>query len=79
MIKDRIIIATLRYPTIKKCEVCDRVKDIYFKAIIKDCENPEFEVGSLNCCKECGQNLNEILENKEKIGETVVKEFNFSK
>lgn len=76
---NKIEIKTLRYPTLKKCEICDRVKDIYFRTTIKDYDTPEFEVGNLNCCKDCGSNLSKILGNKENLGESIVKEFTFNK
>lgn len=77
MKNEKIIITSLRHPTLKKCEVCDRVKDIYFRVVIKDNENPDFEMGNLNCCKDCGTNLNEILGNSEKVGESTIKTFSF--
>lgn len=75
---NNIKIKNVRYPSLKKCGVCERVKDIFFRIIIKDFENEEFEVGNINACKQCGENLNKILGNKEKLGEQVVKEFNFN-
>ncbi len=72
-----IKISTLRYPSLKKCEICERVKDIFFRAVIKDYDNTDFETGTLDCCKECGMNLNKILGNEENLGESIVKEFTF--
>lgn len=79
MENSNIIITTLRYPTLKKCECCDRVKDIYFKGTIKDFETPDFEIGSLCLCRDCGENLNKILGNTENLGQAIVKEFTFNK
>lgn len=75
--KDFIKITILKYPTLKKCECCDRVRDIYFKLSIKDFDDPELITGDLNMCKQCGDNFNSILGNENKLGEKLVKEFTF--
>lgn len=79
MRNNKIEIASLRHPTLKKCEICDRVKDIFFRVVIKDYDNSDFEVGTLNTCKDCGTNLNKILGVEENLGESIVKTFSFSK
>ena len=39
MEKDVIDIKVLRYPKLAKCSSCDRVRDIYYKALIYDVED----------------------------------------
>lgn len=75
--KNYIIISIKKYPTLKKCECCNRVKDIYFIASIMDFEETEKIVGDLDLCKECGSNLNKILGNERPLGEKIIKEFTF--
>ncbi|RUL48795.1 hypothetical protein [Lysinibacillus antri] len=52
---------TLAHTVYKKCECCNRVKDIYFKLSINDAKTGTFLMGDLDLCKSCGQNLGDIL------------------
>lgn len=72
-----IKINILKYPVLKKCECCDRVRDIYYNTEIKDHENEEFIIGNLNLCKQCGDNLNKIMGNEMNLGDKLIKEFTF--
>jgi len=76
---DVIDIKVLRYPKLAKCSSCDRVRDIYYKALIYDVENKKQIVGDLELCKLCGQNLHKAAGNELNPGEEVIKTFNFSK
>ena len=61
-----------------KCDCCRRVQDIYYQVNIKKI-NTNLIQGSLNMCKACGDNLNEILRNENEIGDTIIKKFEFKK
>lgn len=74
---NHINIDILKYPRLQKCNCCNRVKDIFYQAKIKDFENDKFVVGDLDLCKQCGDNLNKIIGNELNLGESVVKEFKF--
>ncbi len=71
-------IKVLRYPKLAKCSSCDRVRDIYYKALIYDVEDKKQIVGDLELCKLCGENLNTAAGNELKPGEEVIKTFNFN-
>lgn len=75
--QESIKIELLKYPNLKKCECCERVRDIYYKLAILDYEESDYILGNLNLCKQCGDNFNKILGNKDKLGEKVLKEFTF--
>ena len=77
-----IDIKQVRYPYLAKCESCNRVKDIYYKATILDVDkknesNRDLVVGDLDFCKNCGENFSMAIGNEEKIDEHVIKEFKF--
>lgn len=78
-INNFIKIVILKYSRMGKCESCDRTREIYFNAEIMDNESPDLKVGSFQLCKQCGDNLNKILGNKNNLGEKVKKEFVFNK
>ena len=61
MKKKCLTIATLAHTVYKRCECCNRVKDIYFKLNILDATQASYLVGDLDLCKTCGQNLGDIL------------------
>lgn len=75
--KKHMELTILKYPSTKKCNCCERVKDIYYLLNVKDHENPDLIVGNLSLCKQCGDNFNKILGNELNIGEKIVKEFTF--
>ena len=75
--KDHITIDILKYPRLQKYQCCNRVKDIFFQAKIRDFENKKFFVGDLDLCKQCGDNLNKIIGNELNLGDEVIKEFTF--
>ncbi|WP_375663879.1 hypothetical protein [Bartonella sp. CL63NXGY] len=60
----------------RKCDCCKRVRDIYFRLNIRDAETASMLVGSMELCKECGQNMGEIT-NSEVKTERTMQEFNF--
>lgn len=55
-------------PAYKKCECCDRVKDIFYRVDIMDNATKTMLTGSIDMCKNCGLNFADI------IGQTVVTE-----
>lgn len=71
-------ITTLAHTVYKKCECCNRVKDIFFKLSINDAKTGTFLVGDLDLCKTCGQNFGDIL-NIPISTESVLTDFKFSK
>ena len=76
---DYIKINVLRYQNIQKCSSCHRVKDIFYNAIIFDYEENDLQVGDMQLCKQCGDNLNLIIGNEAPLGEKVIKTFTFNK
>ncbi|HWL22199.1 MAG TPA: hypothetical protein VNR38_00360 [Ureibacillus sp.] len=71
-------ITTLAHTVYKKCECCNRVKDIFFKLSIKDAKTSSFLVGDFDLCKTCGQNFGDIL-NIPVSTDNVLTDFKFSK
>lgn len=79
MLKKRCLrIATLAHTVYKKCECCDRVKDIYFKLNILDANQASLLVGDIDLCKTCGENLGDILSIKVST-ENVMNNFSFER
>lgn len=77
-----IKINQIKYPFTAKCECCNRVKDIYYKATIVDVEGKnehgeDLIVGDLDFCKVCGENFNQAIGNENSPDEIVLKEFKF--
>lgn len=72
-----ITINLLKFPKLQKCSCCNRVRDIYYKAIIYDVTNTDLVVGDLELCKQCGDNFNRALGSDLDANEKVVKEFIF--
>ena len=71
-------IATLAHTVYKKCECCDRVKDVYFKLNILDANQASLLVGDIDLCKTCGENLGDILSIKVST-ENVMNDFSFER
>lgn len=67
---------TLAHTIYKRCECCNRVKDIYFKMNILDAAEAIYLVGDLDLCKTCGQNIGDILNIKVST-ENVKTDFKF--
>ena len=78
MKKKCLNIATLAHTVYKRCECCNRVKDIYFKLNILDAAQASFLVGDIDLCKSCGQNIGDILSIKVST-ENVLTDFKFEK
>lgn len=78
MKKKCLKIATLAHTVYKRCECCNRVKDIYFKLSILDAALASYLVGDLDLCKSCGQNIGDILSIKVST-ENVMNDFTFEK
>ena len=76
MKKKSLKMATLAHTLYKKCECCNRVKDIYFKLNILDAAEANYLVGDLDLCKSCGQNLGDILNIKVST-DNVMTDFKF--
>lgn len=76
-----IKINMVKYPYLAKCECCNRVKDIFYKAIIYSVESEEqkhdFIMGDLDFCKNCGDNFSKAIGNEEPPNELTIKEFKF--
>lgn len=73
-----IDINVLARPVYKKCSCCERVLDLYYQVNIKSFKRVNCLQGSLMFCKECGDNLNDVLGNETAANETVVKTFTFN-
>lgn len=78
LLNEFIIINTLKFPKILKCSCCNRVRDIYFKIVILDVECKGLQIGDLEFCQVCGDNLNKILGSELNAGDRVIKEFIFN-
>lgn len=74
--KKSLKMVTLAHTLYKKCECCNRVKDIYFKLNILDAAEANYLVGDLDLCKSCGQNLGDILNIKVST-DNVMTDFKF--
>lgn len=74
-----IDINILARPIYQKCNCCNTVVDIYYQINIKSKKNKRLIQGTLNMCKSCGQNFNEVLGNEIPAGEVVLKKFEFNK
>lgn len=75
-VKDALILEGFAQTAYRKCECCKRVRDIYFRLNIRDAETATMLVGSLELCKECGQNMGAITQTKIKTERTIT-EFKF--
>jgi len=49
-------------PIYRKCELCKRVKDVLFRLDVTNSEAAKMIVGSLDLCKNCAQNIGEIIQ-----------------
>lgn len=78
MKKKCLKMASLAHTVYKRCECCNRVKDIYFKLSILDAKQASFLVGDLDLCKSCGQNIGDILTIKVST-ENILNDFSFEK
>ncbi|UUV99922.1 hypothetical protein [Vagococcus luciliae] len=54
-------IETLAQTNYKKCDLCDKVKDIFFKLFVYDAQSASMIVGTLDLCKFCGENAGDLL------------------
>ncbi|RUS49737.1 hypothetical protein QI30_19720 [Kurthia sp. 3B1D] len=61
MKKSRLKIVSLANKVYKKCECCDRVKDVYFTLLIYDAPTGEYLQGTIALCRVCGENLGDVL------------------
>lgn len=73
-----IEIKVLKNPKLAKCNCCDKVKDICYKAILYDVDDSDLMFGDLDLCRACGNNLNKIIGNKNNPDEKVIQEFDFT-
>ena len=78
MKKKCLKVATLAHTIYKRCECCNRVKDIYFKLSVLDAAQATYLVGDFDLCKTCGENFGDIL-NIQISTEHVVTDFKFEK
>lgn len=59
--KNRFKILSRANTIYRKCECCDRVRDLYFKMCVYDAEHGKFLVGTIDLCKNCGENFGDLL------------------
>ena len=78
MKKKCLKVVTLAHTLYKRCECCNRVKDIYFKLSVLDAAQATYLVGDFDLCKTCGENFGDIL-NIQISTENVVTDFKFEK
>ncbi|MFI3605855.1 hypothetical protein DFR54_11814 [Vagococcus fluvialis] len=71
-------IESLAQSVYKKCDVCGKVKDNFFKLSVYDAKTEKLLVGSLDLCKYCGENMGDILNVYTEPGATLT-EFSFEK
>jgi hypothetical protein len=76
MAANKIKIINLAQPVYKKCECCNRVKDILFKMSILDAKTGTMLVGDFDLCQNCGENISDVL-NLDIKKEVTVKGFSF--
>lgn len=76
MAANKIKIISFAQPVYKKCECCNRVKDIFYKMSILDAKTASMLVGDFELCKNCGENISDVL-NLELQDEVTVSEFTF--
>lgn len=69
-------IESLAQSVYKKCDVCGKVKDNFFKMSVYDAQTKKLLVGSLDLCKFCGENMGDILNVYTEPGATLT-EFTF--
>lgn len=72
----------VKYPYTAKCECCNRVRDIFYKATIYNVDSSnetgqELIMGDLDFCKNCGDNFSKAIGNEEPPNEFTIKEFKF--
>lgn len=77
MVTNRFTITTLANTIYKKCECCNRVRDIFFKMDVKDAKTGQMLVGDFDLCKSCGENFGDILGINTST-ENVLTEFKFN-
>ena len=78
MKKKCLKVATLAHTIYKRCECCNRVKDIYFKLSVLDAAQATYLIGDLDLCKSCGENFGDILNITIDSSKTITN-FNFEK
>lgn len=69
-------IESLAQSVYKKCDICGKVKDNFFKLSVYDAKTEQLLVGSLDLCKYCGENMGDILNVDTQPGVTLT-EFTF--
>jgi len=76
MAQNKIDIINLAQPIYKKCECCDRVRDVFYKMTIYDAKTGKMLVGDFDLCQSCGENISDIL-NISVEKEITINEFKF--
>ena len=74
---EKIKIISLAQPIYKKCECCNRVKDVFYKLNIFDSQTGQKLVGDIDFCKSCGENFSDIMHVQLPASELVITEFKF--
>lgn len=59
-----VIIDTLAARSYKKCGLCGRVRNLFYRMTIKDAKTGSMVVGSLLLCDQCGNNFGDMLGKK---------------
>ena len=73
---EALALETFAQTSYRKCDCCKRVRDIYFRLNVKNAEATDLLVGSLELCRDCGQNFGAIIGKPAKT-EQVTTEFKF--
>lgn len=81
-INELLPIELYKRPVYKKCESCGRVQNIFYHVTILDAATGDSIVGSLDLCRDCGNNLAKIIADASGTPDIsegrVIQEFNFS-
>jgi len=82
--KDVIEIKLVKFPSLHKCNCCNRVKDIYYKVLIYNAKTEgryekigDYIVGDLDFCKTCGDNFAVAIGTETPPDEKTIKTFEF--
>ena len=74
---DKMKLESYAQTAYRKCDNCKWVRDIFFRLNNYDAESGQTLVGSLELCKECGQNFGELLGQPAETEHTL-REFTFA-
>lgn len=75
--QDLLNIESYSAPVYKKCGCCGRVRDLYYRMSVKDAATGNMIVGTVELCRECGENFGEIIGTK--VSSNALKEFRYGR